>query len=219
MYCHHRFLNFHQNSNGRELFPDWKVKYLFIGTFNPSWNNPNGNNACYFYERSRYFWRVLPRFFNSSSLENTLITEKISFCKRHGIGFTDLIKGVNNVDFFNEHHQELIVNFRDEALLEFAEDLDFNTGNIIQYILNSQSISRIYFTLLANNPNLINAAINEIEIEFQNNPQINTHRIHTPTGMGLGNGKPKENNLLNRWFGQGLNHISPNLNLEIYPFY
>ncbi len=35
MDCKHRFIN--------ELLPNWKIKYLFINTFNPEWNNINNN--------------------------------------------------------------------------------------------------------------------------------------------------------------------------------
>ena len=40
MSCKHRFYD--------ELIPEWEIKYLFIGTFNPSWGNQTGNNANYF---------------------------------------------------------------------------------------------------------------------------------------------------------------------------
>jgi len=54
MPCEHRFLN--------DLIPNWELEYLFIGTFNPSWNNNNAVQADYFYGRVRNnFWCILPR--------------------------------------------------------------------------------------------------------------------------------------------------------------
>ena len=61
MACSHRFLN--------ELIPDWEIEYLFVGTFNPEWDSPNGNNANYFYGRSTNdFWYILPQAFGGKNL-------------------------------------------------------------------------------------------------------------------------------------------------------
>src|SRR5687767_10938197 len=129
MYCHHRFYNYHQNILNSELFPDWTLKYLFIGTFNPSWNNSNANNADYFYSRSTYLWEIITRFFNHSSLKNSSVDAKIKFCTTHGIGFTDLIKGIDQIDFFNPLHQQLITSYKDQDLLNIVGAgavIDFN---------------------------------------------------------------------------------------------
>jgi hypothetical protein len=94
MCCLHRFLDYHREG----LFPSWNVKYLFVGTFNPSWNKP-GNNADYFYGRSNYMWLLLPRFLFQDTLQESSIEQKILFCRRHFIGFTDLIKRIDNADY------------------------------------------------------------------------------------------------------------------------
>ena len=61
MSCKHRFYD--------KLIPSWEFEYLFIGTFNPEWNNPNGNNANYFYSRhTNDFWHILPEVFGDTSL-------------------------------------------------------------------------------------------------------------------------------------------------------
>jgi hypothetical protein len=69
MSCHHRFLGLH---NPNSLLPNWEFDILIIGTFNPKWNFSNGQNAEYFYGRTRnnYFWDVLPMVFEKDGLRN-----------------------------------------------------------------------------------------------------------------------------------------------------
>ena len=56
MACRHRFYD--------KLSPDWELEYLFVGTFNPSWDFNNAEQADYFYGRNRnFFWRILPEVF------------------------------------------------------------------------------------------------------------------------------------------------------------
>ena len=215
MCCLHRFLNYHTDG----LFPSWNVKYLIIGTFNPSWNKP-GNNADYFYGRSNYMWLLLPRFVFEDSLQESSIEQKVSFCRRNFIGFTDLIKKVDNADYNNQLHRDMILSFKDADLLQFGADLNFNTQDIINYIDNNPFLERVYFSLLGQNVGAISLAMTQIENHCSNkNPVIPTHRLHTHTGQGLGAGAPRENVLTHRWFGQGLNFINNQFNPNDFPFH
>lgn len=206
MPCPHRFLNLHQPG----LFPNWEIKHLFIGTFNPSWDHPY-NNADYFYGRSTYFWKVLPRFFDSPNMSISTEIEKINFCKHFKIGFTDLIINVENADINNPIHRERILSFRDRDLLKFNNGLIFQTQEIIQYIKYLNSIESVFFTLLGDNVGLISEAISEIERKLFNVKPV--HRLHTHTGQGLRSGIPRENKLTHKWYAQGMNQINPNLDL------
>jgi hypothetical protein len=215
MCCLHRFLNYHTDG----LFPSWNIKYLIIGTFNPSWNKP-GNNADYFYGRSNYMWLLLPRFVFEDSLQESSIEQKISFCRRNFIGFTDLIKKIDNADQNNPLHRDRILSFKDADLLQFGADLHFNTQDIINYIDNNHFLERVYFSLLGQNVGAISAAMTQIENHcLQKNPVVPTHRLHTHTGQGLGAGAPRENVLTHRWFGQGLHFINNQFNPNDFPFH
>lgn len=215
MCCLHRFLDYHSNG----LFPSWNVKYLFIGTFNPSWNKP-GNNADYFYGRSNYMWLLLPRFTFEESLQESSTEQKISFCRRNFIGFTDLIKKIDTVSHNNPLHRERILSFKDADLLQFGVDLHFNTQDILNYIDNNPFLEHVYFTLLGQNVGAISAAMTQIENHcLQKNPVIQTHRLHTHTGQRLGSGTPRENVLTHRWFGQGMNFINNQFNPNDFPFH
>lgn len=209
MCCLHRFLDYHQNG----LFPTWETKFLFVGTFNPSWNKP-GNNADYFYGRSAYFWKILPRFFGLPSLQNSSIEEKIRFCQDKKVGFTDLIKAVNRADYYNQLHKDRILSFKDSDLLLFGEDLQFNTPEILHYIDNNNHLVKIFFTLLGQNVGLISQQMSVIEDHFN---QGGTNRLHTHTGQGL-RGIPRDNALTQAWYNQGLNFVNATFDLALYPF-
>jgi hypothetical protein len=217
MCCLHRFLDYHAAG----LFPSWNVKYLFIGTFNPSWNKP-GNNADYFYGRSNFMWLLLPRFRFENSLRESSVEEKISFCRRNFIGFTDLVKRVDNADYNNLLHRERILSYKDADLLQFGPDLIFNTNDINSYIDNNPILERVYFSLLGQNVGTISTAMADIEQHCnQRNPAIPTHRLHTHTGQGLGADAakaPREKVMTHRWFSQGLNFINDQFNPVAFPF-
>lgn len=212
--CNHRFLDFHKNG----LFPDWNVKYLFIGTFNPEWNNEN-NNADYFYGRSNYFWSILPTFFHQESLKDSGVNDKIKFSKNEGIGFTDIIKGIKDLDRNNKEHVEKVLSFKDNELITFGSKLIFNTAEIKEYIIKNPSLEKIYFTLLGQNLGLISQSMLDIEnYSKKNRPDIHLYRLHTHTGQGLKRGKPRENKLINFWYHQGLKHLNPEFDLKEFPY-
>ncbi len=112
MPCNHRF----QNELTTHTYP---LNYLFIGTFNPEWNNPNGNNANWFYTRSRNsLWHILPMATIGASLmgfrqETNFLKE---WCSNHGIGFSDLVKIVLDADEDNTQHFADIIGFQDQIL-------------------------------------------------------------------------------------------------------
>lgn len=112
MPCNHRF----QNELTSHAYP---LNYLFIGTFNPEWNNPNGNNANWFYTRSRNsLWHILPMATIGASLMD--FRQETNFlkgwCLNHGIGFSDLISSVVNADEENPQHFDDIKGFQDQIL-------------------------------------------------------------------------------------------------------
>lgn len=130
MTCKHRFHD--------ELLPEMiGAEYLFIGTFNPEWDNLNGNNATYFYGReTNLFWCICPHAFNQPCLIDKGQTEWRTFCKKNKIVLTDLVSEILNVDINNSDDFNAITTFRDATLdnLEFTA----NTPNILDYIESGQ---------------------------------------------------------------------------------
>jgi|GEM_PF-1072161 len=211
MACSHRFLGLHSN----ELFPDWKVDHLFIGTFNPEWDRPNGPNAEYFYGRSAYFWDAVSIIFEDQPFQWTKINKEnmIAFCKRNKIGFTDLISIVEDADIQNETHRARIFTVLDSDLEKFG-NINWNTDRIIDY-LKSEQPSNIYFTLLSGNKqSIFSKEIVKLELAAKE-LDIRSKRLHSPTGARLGSGSPRLHELVERWVtGSSL----PTVDLKKYPY-
>jgi len=112
MPCNHRF----QNELTTHTYP---LNYLFIGTFNPEWHNPNGNNANWFYTRhSNSLWHILPMVLAGEDLFD--FRQDMNFlkgwCLNHGIGFSDLISSVVDADEENPLHFANMIGFQDKIL-------------------------------------------------------------------------------------------------------
>jgi hypothetical protein len=107
MPCNHRFIE--------DLYPKHKLKFLFVGTFNPSWENLNKNNANWFYgRRTNSFWRILPSIFNQPNMNNKLHRLNINlwkkYCLENNIGITDIIESIRDAnDDKEEHKKEFLV--------------------------------------------------------------------------------------------------------------
>src|SRR5215203_5976178 len=101
MPCNHRFID--------DLIPNHPVRYLFVGTFNPCWYNPNGNNANWFYgRRTNDFWYIMPQLFQHESLMPGQFRNNreflINWCGDHNIGITDLVTSIEDADEANHEH-------------------------------------------------------------------------------------------------------------------
>lgn len=146
MKCIHRFSN--------QLIPKQTgIKYFFIGTFNPSWDATNNNNAEYFYGRgTNLFWCILPHAFNENCLINGSVDDWKSFCnlENHKIGLTDLIKCVNNVDENNPIHKKALTSaFSDKELVKKVNgfELEYNVIGIKEIIYsNIDTLKGVFFT-------------------------------------------------------------------------
>lgn len=211
MPCVHKFLNHaHHLPEENGLLPSWRVKAIIIGTFNPSNEWAANNLAQYFYGRSEYFWRILPRFFSPTvpdpAIQNVDINRQIDFLTIHNIGLTDLLVSVNDADINNQDHVRKIASYKDEDLETFT-DFTWNTDRIISHIERHEIVS-VFFTRKGNprvttpRPNSFEAQMRRIETYCDNN-NVRNHRLHTPTGLGLGKGVPRENKLTHKWFFEG----------------
>lgn len=147
MTCQHRFYH--------DLIPNHeKVKFLIIGTFNPSWDAVNGNNANYFYGRgSSLFWCICPHAFMDDCLIDKGVPDWIAFCERHGVGLTDIIKEVTNANEEDPYHKRLLtVGFEDKNLDLKVEDnyifnIEFNSISINQFITERRNqLKGVFFS-------------------------------------------------------------------------
>mgnify|MGYP000848366386 FL=1 len=197
MACNHKFLNI----TDRSLLPKWPCKTLIIGTFNPENRFHRDNTAKFFYQRERnYFWDVLPLISGDSAIEKQNTEAQIDFLRRYGIGITDLLLSIRDADSVNQMHANKISTVKDSDIESFNE-FEWNTDSIIDFI-NHQQCTHVYFTKLGTD--IANPAENSFEFQmrliesFCLGQGIVCHRLHTPTGMGLGPGQ-RIPTLYRRW--------------------
>ncbi len=150
MPCHHRFQE--------DLYPNYKLKHLFVGTFNPEWNSQNGNNANWFYgRRTNSFWRILPTVFgheNMNTVFNRLNPQKWKdYVSENNIGITDMISSI--LDANEDVQGPQILGFLDNELEAFHEIIFTDIIQIIQN--NADTLKGVYLTRYAHtlNPNTI----------------------------------------------------------------
>lgn len=228
MACFHKFYGHPSHLDGNMgLLPNWECNTLIIGTFNPDTFFHPQNPAQYFYGRSAYFWQLISRFLcceNEIQREDT--ETQLAVLQKKRIGITDLLMSVNDANENSIEDVKRICTVRDNEL-ELFNDFTWNTDNIISFI-NDQRITHVYFTKLGYEKNR-----NPRQDTFENQMRIIEgycdhnnifhDRLHTPTGLGLGAGKPRENKLIKKWFNEnGADHfpfISNQFNIDDYPYF
>jgi hypothetical protein len=202
----------------------YEPEVMFLGTFNPDTQNDNfadffyGRNFFWPALKNLFIYneiilgnrRMSTRGIPSSNL-NPTVEEILQICKKLKLTFSDLIYQVLNDDIYydilnndniiyNQNEYNLIQdNKRGNicGLLELNNQnlVNWNTINIINYLIHNPKIKTIYFTrqptgvwgeewnTIITNPNLLDR---------------NFTNIYTPSGNGL-KGSPRMNSLMNHW--------------------
>lgn len=134
----------HQLINQDFFFPDWKIKHLFLGTFNPN----GGQEVRYFYGRhSNYTWLLLTEIFgiNFRELLDNDFNSFINELKNNSIACMDMIKSIE----FNENEVDInniIGNgYKDSNIINNSVIRHYNTESIQKVIANNQNV-KIYST-------------------------------------------------------------------------
>ena len=124
----------HQLSTSNVYIPNWGVKHLFIGTFNPY----GGEKAPYYYARPKnQTWKLLSNIFeevfdphNGESFFELL--------KKHRIACVDLIHQVKVPnDFVSEIEGR---GYKDSAIINKQVERKYNTQLILQLIEKNPNI-------------------------------------------------------------------------------
>lgn len=206
MACNHKFLDM----TDRSLLPKWNCKTLIIGTFNPEGRFHRDNVANFFYQRKRnYFWDVFPLISGDSAIEKDNTEAQIDFLRQHGIGITDLLLSIRDADPANERHVHKISTVKDSDIESFHQ-FKWNTDSIIEFI-NQNQCTHVYFTKLGTD--VAHPPENSFEFQmrliesFCQGQGVFCRRLHTPTGMGLGEG-PRIQTLYRKWvYENGANRM------------
>jgi hypothetical protein len=194
----------------------YKPEVMIIGTYNPV--HPNNADVDFFYGRN-WFWTIFANYFihNQTLLnqkriynnfQNPSLDEILDLCIKLKLTFSDLItKTMHNGNpnynliptnkvHFNNNYFSLI---NDNGLegLNHINQVEWNTQNIINYLIENPTIKYVYLTrkpsgVWQNQWNLISNNLQLQHIHFTN--------IHSPSGLGLQEaGIPISQSLAKRW--------------------
>ncbi len=118
---------FHQLKDKYFYFPNWELKYLLVGTFNPT----GGDRVNYFYGReSNYCWPTLSKIF-----EKELNPESESFIealKELGIACVDMIDSVDVEDSWKD--KVTGKGYSDSNIIRKKVIREYNTEDILKII-------------------------------------------------------------------------------------
>lgn len=130
----------HQLFEKNIIEPNWDVKHLFIGTFNPQGGQP----VNYYYGReSNYFWKILSKIFKEDFDPYTCnnIDDFYIKLKRHKIACIDII---NSLEFDEKRVkiEDVTGNgYSDNKIINNKVIRNYNTELISNIIQNNSSIN------------------------------------------------------------------------------
>ncbi len=131
-------IEIHQFSEKKFYTPDWKIKHLFIGTFNPS----GGEKVNYYYGRDRnQTWNLLSDIFKEKiNPKNDIF---FNLLEKHGIACMDLIHCIE----FDENKKEYVVGkgYSDTKIINNTVKRIYNTPNILSIIKKNAGV-QVYST-------------------------------------------------------------------------
>jgi hypothetical protein len=129
----------HQLRNSPIYIPNWDVRHLFLGTFNPD----GGSGVKYFYGRDKnQTWKVIAKIFK----ENFDPSEMQSFLPllmKHKIACMDMIDSVEAPDIMIQDIKGK--GYKDSAIINGSVRRTYNTRIIKQVITDNPGV-RVYST-------------------------------------------------------------------------
>ncbi|MDC1391755.1 hypothetical protein N8334_00230 [Flavobacteriaceae bacterium] len=175
---HHQFI-------GESFFlPNWTIKYLFLGTFNPN----EGEKVNYFYSRkTNLFWTTLSKIFQDELNPNN--SDFLIKLKTHKIACMDLI---NSVEISNTDKEFIIgKGYSDSRIINNSVKRTYNTENINSVIKKNPNV-QLYSTW-GKGSNLTSW-----KKELNKLPTIT--KLVSPSRVArVPKGENKENFVLNNW--------------------
>ena len=128
----------HQFKNKEFYLPNWEVKFLFIGTFNPS----GGEKVPYYYGRKKNrFWKLLSEVFKIELDPNdSLFFENLDRLK---VGCIDIIDSISYPEVYEDRVSGK--GYSDKVLFLSKVKKDYNTENILD-IISKNKLQKVFFT-------------------------------------------------------------------------
>ncbi|MCK6612042.1 MAG: hypothetical protein L6Q78_13495 [Bacteroidia bacterium] len=123
----------HQLANQPFYTPNWEVKYLLLGTFNPD----GGELVKYYYGRPKnQTWRILSELFSEDF--DPKKDDFLNKLKLHKIACMDMIHQVNSPS--NRLNEILGKSYKDTAIINKFVNRTYRTDSILQVIANNNNI-------------------------------------------------------------------------------
>lgn len=128
----------HQLIEQEFFIPQWKIKHLFLGTFNPE----GGVHVPYYYGRRKNFtWKILNEIF-PGEFRNEDLSMRSDFFERlevNGVGCMDVIRSVQ----IAEENVHLVTGkgYSDGRIINNKVKRDYNTTEINKVITANPGIS------------------------------------------------------------------------------
>lgn len=173
-YIEHQFLN--------ETFflPNWNIKTLVLGTFNPSC----GEKTDYFYGRSQNnFWRTIENINNLEFgwFQNSL-ERKLKFMLENEFGCTDIIKSVIISDKL-ERKEICGSGYKDQTLFTKKKcTLTYHFEEIKTYLQNSNVKKVIHTWGKRDKPNEFKIYLNDLKLFCSQNGVSFINDCPSPSG-------------------------------------
>jgi len=133
------------------FIPQWKIKHLFLGTFNPAGGDP----VTYFYARPKNFtWKILNELFPNEFRDGNLCLRSDFFdqLKDNGIACMDMIRNVQIPE--QDAHLVTGKGYSDAKIIKNRVIREYNTSWINKVISANPGI-KVYSTW-GTGPNLAN---------------------------------------------------------------
>lgn len=117
----------HQLKKEGFYFPEWKVRYLFIGTFNPE----GGEAVKYYYGRQKnQTWKLISKIFCDDFDTNS--PNFFTLLRKHKIACVDMIDQLKASD--NQIERIVGKGYKDSEIIKGSIHLSYNTRKIQKLI-------------------------------------------------------------------------------------
>ncbi len=167
----------HQFAKEEFYFPNWKTKFLFIGTFNPIC----GEKVDYYYRRKyNGFWKILEKYNPNLKFDFSTFNGIRKFMIKKKFGCIDII---NSITFPNHDKNKICGDgYSDDNLFRVKNYKREYNINGVKRLIEGNEISHIFSTWgNRNNPKEFRNIVKELN-QLCNNKNIVFENLSSPSG-------------------------------------
>ena len=132
----------HQMLSKNRFFPTWKVKYLFLGTFNPL----GGDDVEYYYGRKKNkFWTILSTILDEKNLDRNNFENLSPIMENYCFGCIDIIK---SIECPSSYKNKICGNGYSDSIVFTAKGFkrNYSFDDIEDFLRANSSVQKIFTT-------------------------------------------------------------------------